>query len=133
MMRVQNDPKQRWVNGSLAYIEEFIDDQILLRLVQNDRLVAIEKSTFSQLDADGEVVAAVVNYPITLAYAATIHKAQGITLDAAVIDVSSLWEPGQAYVALSRVTHPDGLFIENWDERSIMADAQVSRFYESLS
>ncbi len=131
MMR-QNDPKQRWVNGSLGYLEEIIDDKLLIRLVHNDRFVALEKATFSMLDAEGEVIAAIRNFPVSLAYAATIHKAQGLTLDAAVVDVSSLWEPGQAYVALSRVTHTEGLYIHNWDRRSIKADPAVTHFYSSI-
>ena len=55
------------------------------------------------IDADGNEVACATNYPINLAYAATIHKAQGMTLDRVVVNIKSLWEPGQAYVALSRV------------------------------
>ena len=67
-----------------------------------------------------------------LAYAATIHKAQGLTLEKVLVDLKGLWEPGQAYVALSRVREPSGLLIKDWTPQSIIADKSVLRFYESM-
>ena len=79
---------------------------------------------------EGEVVASVTNFPIELAYATTIHKSQGMTLDTLYVDLSNLWEPGQAYVALSRVISPEKLYIKSWTPSSIKADANVNRWYE---
>ncbi|RYZ95972.1 MAG: hypothetical protein EOP11_24140, partial [Proteobacteria bacterium] len=81
----------------------------------------------------GEVVATAKNFPINLAYGTTIHKSQGATLDAVRIRLARLWESGQAYVALSRVRHPDRLFLDGWDPRSIRADESVRTFHDSLS
>lgn len=132
VMLRQNDPKMRWVNGSSGIIEEIHSDVLLIRLLHNNRLVEVGKVTFSMQDAEGKVVASITNFPINLAYAATIHKAQGMTLDRVQVDIRNLWEPGQAYVALSRVTDPEGLYLTGWDEHSIKADQLVERYYDYL-
>lgn len=91
--------------------------------------VDIARTDFSMLDADGNLIASANNFPINLAYAATIHKAQGMTLDAAVMDLRSLWESGHAYVALSRVKSSKGLHIIGWEPGSIITDPRVTEFY----
>jgi len=131
IMLRQNDPKQRWVNGSLGYVKEFLDDALLIKLF-NGKLIELEPASFSLQDADGQVVAVAENYPVSLAYASTIHKAQGATFDQLMVDLRKLWEPGQAYVALSRVTHSDNLYIEGWTPDSIRVAPEVVRFYHSL-
>lgn len=131
IMLRQNDPKQRWVNGSLGHIREMADEFLLIELF-NGRLVEIERSSFSMQDAEGEVVAAAENFPVSLAYATTIHKAQGATFDRLRVDLKRLWEPGQAYVALSRVTDSQGLQIDGWNTSSIRVDPDVRRFYEGI-
>ena len=73
------------------------------------------------------------NFPMSLAWAVTIHKAQGSTLDKIWVDIRRLWEPGQAYVALSRVTDPDELWVEGWDARSIFTDPAVRAFTKAIS
>jgi ATP-dependent DNA helicase PIF1 len=124
VMLRQNDPKGRWVNGSLGHVEYVDDDGLEIKLLKGNT-VEVEPVSFSMLDADGNEVASAKNYPVSLAYAITIHKAQGATLDKIVASLAGLWEPGQAYVALSRVTASTGLFIDAWDKRSFFADPAV--------
>lgn len=72
--------------------------------------------------------------PLILAWALTIHKSQGSTLDAAEIDVGSgIFECGQTYVALSRVKSLDGLYLTSFDARRIRINKKVKDFYESLN
>ncbi len=130
MFRV-NDPKQRWVNGTKGNVIEVGDDYLLVN-IEGRGPTKVEVMTFTMLDAEGEVVATATNYPVQLAYAATIHKAQGLTLEKVLVDLKGLWEPGQAYVALSRVREPSGLLIKDWTPQSIIADKSVLRFYESM-
>jgi ATP-dependent exoDNAse (exonuclease V) alpha subunit len=132
VMLRQNDPMGRWVNGSTGTIEKIKPSCVQIRLL-NGRMVEIEKASFSMLNADGDVVAAAVNYPLSLAWASTIHKSQGSTLDRMSVDLSQLWEPGQAYVALSRLTTGQDLAIERWDARSIKTDPRVVLFYRALA
>lgn len=75
-----------------------------------------------------------IQIPLRVAYAVTIHKSQGATLDCALVDIgSSTFECGQAYVALSRVRNLESLYIHNLDITKIRADPRVKEFYESLS
>ena len=128
----QNDPVGRYANGSLAHVESLTESGLQLRLLSSGSKITLEQSTFQLLDGDGKILASATNFPVNLAYATTIHKSQGMTLDRIWVDLSGLWEPGQAYVALSRARTPSGLFIENWDERSFHSDDAVMRFYAHM-
>ncbi|MBF0493199.1 MAG: AAA family ATPase [Deltaproteobacteria bacterium] len=127
----QNDTHFEYVNGSLGTITKITEETIKIKL-KNGNEVELEKAVFSLLDAEGEVIATANNFPITLAYATTIHKAQGATLDELVCDLRKLWEAGQAYVALSRLRKGEGLKLIGWDEDSFHVDEQVLEFYRNL-
>lgn len=135
----QNDPQGRWVNGTTGYVEKIKSEMggmfvksLKIRLL-NGRIAEIEKSSFTLLDADGDVVASATNFPISLAYASTIHKAQGATLDRLWVDLKQLWEPGQAYVALSRISQGSDLWVEAWQPRAIRTDPNVTQFYSDIA
>ncbi len=130
MLRV-NDPKGRFVNGTTGFLKERSDDNLLIELL-NGRQVAVERMTFQMLNAEGIPIAIATNFPISLAYAVTIHKAQGLTVDQAIVDLRRLWEPGHAYVAVSRVKLGQNLFVEGWEASSIRSDAKVQKFYQNL-
>ncbi len=72
--------------------------------------------------------------PLILAWAVTIHKSQGATLDAAEIDVGSgIFERGQTYVALSRVKSLEGLYLKSFDIKKIIISKKVQNYYNELS
>ena len=72
-------------------------------------------------------------YPLQLAWALTIHKIQGATLDAAQIDIGNgIFEYGQTYVALSRIKSLDGLYLANFNPTRIKAHSKVKQFYENI-
>jgi ATP-dependent DNA helicase PIF1 len=129
MLRV-NDPKQRFVNGTIGRVLQTSDEKLILDIDGRD--VEIDRFTFVMMNADGHEVAFAINFPVTLAYASTIHKIQGTTLDRAHVSLSGLWEPGQAYVALSRTRTVKGITIMDWDSRSIKADPTVRSFYNKV-
>lgn len=124
-----NDPKQRYVNGSLAKVVDLFDEKIVLDL--KGKFIELEKFSFSYQDADGNEIAAATNFPLSLAYAHTIHKVQGATLDRVHLDLERLWEPGQAYVALSRIRDPQALSLSRWSRSSFIASEEVQDFYRS--
>lgn len=128
---LQNDPQKRWVNGTRGEITDIQIDKIIVKKV-GGRDVSVEKSTFALQDAEGNVTASVIQYPLTLAYATTIHKSQGATLDHLWCDLGALWEPGQAYVALSRLRKGEGLNLLRWSPRSVITDPRVMDFYRRL-
>ncbi len=80
----------------------------------------------------GEVQAQRKQLPLILAWALSIHKAQGQTLDRVKIDLKKIFEKGQAYVALSRATSQAGLEVQNFDKGKVMAHPRVAEFYNSL-
>lgn len=80
---------------------------------------------------ESEVVGAIIQYPIKIGYSITIHKAQGLTLDAAMMDVSNSFETGQLYTALSRVKSLDGLYLRQPIPKTVKtSDQVVINFYK---
>ncbi|MBI2604900.1 MAG: AAA family ATPase [Deltaproteobacteria bacterium] len=133
VMLRQNDPEGRWVNGSLGHVKKVSEDLLSIELLRNRETVEVEHAAFTLLNADGNPVVTARNFPVSLAWAITIHKAQGATLDSIRVDLKRAWEPGQAYVALSRARNPDGLFIDGWNASSILADPLVTSFHRALT
>ena len=81
---------------------------------------------------NGEIQASRSQVPLILAWALSIHKAQGQTLERVKVDLGKIFEKGQAYVALSRATCQEGLQVLRFDPRKVMAHDKVRDFYESL-
>lgn len=79
-----------------------------------------------------KITASRTQVPLMLAWAMSIHKAQGQTLSYVEVDIKKAFNPGQVYVALSRVTSADNLRIVNYQPGRMRADARVLRFYERL-
>lgn len=76
-----------------------------------------------------ESATSVIQYPLKLAYAMTIHKAQGLTLPCAYVDINAAREPGQAYVGLSRIKTLGGLLLKDWP-KGVVVSSEARKFYE---
>ena len=124
----QNDPDYKFVNGTLGTVTKMENDVVTVELLSG-RLIELKPATFSMLDAEGETVATATNFALNLAWACTIHKAQGATLDKVHADLKGVWEHGQSYVALSRVRSLQDLSIEGVSPRSFKVDEAVRNFY----
>ncbi|MEO1476283.1 MAG: AAA family ATPase [Pseudomonadota bacterium] len=119
VMLIKNDPEGRWVNGSLATVEGFGSNSVVVAI--DGRAYEIEPAAWEKYRYDvdpetkkvnREVVGTFKQMPLRLAYAVTIHKAQGLTLDNVYIDFDSgMFAHGQAYVAFSRARNLEGLEI----------------------
>ena len=119
VMLIKNDIKspKRWVNGSIGIVTDLTANSIHLKI--KNKVHKITQDTWEKFDyliKDGEVlhevVATFTQYPIKLAWAVTIHKSQGQTFEKVIIDLDrGSFAPGQTYVALSRVTSLEGLFL----------------------
>ena len=81
---------------------------------------------------NGEIQAQRRQLPLILAWALSIHKAQGQTLERVKVDLRRVFENGQAYVALSRATTQEGLWVQNFNAKAVMAHPRVAQFYDSL-
>ena len=82
---------------------------------------------------NGEVQASRAQIPLILAWALSIHKAQGQTLERVKVDLGKVFEKGQAYVALSRATSMNGLQVLRFDPKKVNAHDRVRTFYSNLS
>lgn len=82
---------------------------------------------------NGEVQASRSQVPLILAWAISIHKAQGQTLERVKVDLGKVFEKGQAYVALSRATSMEGLQVMRFDPKKVIAHPRVGNFYRGLS
>ncbi len=127
----QNDPDYRFVNGTLGRVSKMKDQEIHVELLSG-KTIELETNTFSLLDAEGQILASATNFPLNLAWACTIHKAQGATLDRVHADLRGVWEHGQSYVALSRVRSIEDLTLEGISPQSFRLDPEVLGFYRSL-
>lgn len=117
VMMIRNDPGGRYVNGSIGEVLGFTGDGVKVQV--NGETVTVEKVSWERMryasDAKTgklkrETIGSYAQYPLRLAWAMTIHKAQGLTLDKVYLDVSRrLFAHGQAYVALSRARSLEGL------------------------
>jgi len=128
----RNAPDFSFVNGTLARVASISPDRMTLDLVDGSDTVELGKCRFDWRDGEGKVVYTAVNFPVTLAWACTIHKAQGSTLDRMCVDLRGLWEYGQAYVALSRARSASRIVVVGWDDGCIRADPDVIDFYNRL-
>ena len=119
------------VNGSRGIITGYSISGLPLVLFRGFTLpVLIDRASWWLADHD---TVGRSQIPLKIAYAISIHKSQGATLDSALIDIGSkTFEYGQAYVALSRCRSLDGLYIWSLDKRMILCHPAVRRFYESL-
>jgi ATP-dependent exoDNAse (exonuclease V) alpha subunit len=112
VMCIKNAPNKSYVNGSLGVVVDFDedDDSPVVRL-SNGRTITMSPSSWELRDGD-RVRASITQLPIRLAWAITVHKSQGMTLDSASIDLSNAFVEGMGYVALSRVRGFDDLILE---------------------
>ena len=101
-------------NGDVGTVTSWRDGEISVTLDSGKTIIV--KSHVWDFDPtrEGGDSGKFTQFPLRLAWAATIHKSQGLTLDAALIDIRAAREPGQAYVAVSRVKSLSGLHLKDW-------------------
>lgn len=130
MLLTNMNPELGLVNGSRGVVTGFTND---VPIVQFMKGLPVQIGPYSWEIDDLKGVER-VQIPLRLAYAITIHKAQGATLDSALIDIgSSTFEYGQAYVALSRVKNLESLYIWDLDEKAFRANKTVIDYYLSMN
>jgi ATP-dependent DNA helicase PIF1 len=131
MLLTNMNQEKGLVNGSRGVVTGYSDGGLPLVLFKGfEDSVLVDKASWWLAEPD---TVGRSQIPLKIAYAISIHKSQGATLDSVLIDIgSNTFEYGQAYVALSRCRSLEGLYIWSLDKRMILCHPAVRRFYESL-
>lgn len=140
VMFVKNNFDLGYINGSLGEVIGFEEDDEFgvlpnVKLTDGTTLL-VEPETWSVDNEAGKTIASFQQIPLRLAWAITIHKSQGMTLEAAEIDLSHTFEKGQGYVALSRLKTLDGLRLKGFNEQALELDSlaiKADRRFQELS
>jgi len=126
VMFTRNNFDEGYVNGTLGEVVAFATNgNPIVKTKAGQRIEAVQ-GEWSITDGP-KILAQVKQIPLRLAWAITVHKSQGMSLDAAVIDLSRAFEFGQGYVALSRVRTLEGLFLEGFNDRALMLHPTITR------
>lgn len=118
------DNEIEYVNGTLGIVDCFRDGMPVVR-THEGRTIAVERAEWSVDDSKGEKSATIRQLPLKLAWAVTVHKSQGMSLDAAHIDLSRSFEYGQGYVALPRVRSLSGINLRGINDMALKMHPKV--------
>ena len=147
VMLINNDPEQRWANGTLARVvsialkDNSYVESVTIRLSSSGVEHVLERHVWDVLKPryvngklDYEVVGSFKQFPFRLSWAVTVHKGQGTTFDKVIIDFShSAFAPGQMYVALSRCTTLSGMKLRvPIKTNEIMVDHRVASYFSKI-
>lgn len=143
VMFVKNDTERKFVNGTIGKVVQISNDFVKVLTNENDvkRIIDVKKVEWeiqrytlnNQNEIKAEVIGTFKQYPLTLAWAITIHKSQGKTFEKIIIDMGKgAFAAGQTYVALSRCKTLDGIILaREIRPRDIFSDDRIVEFYES--
>jgi ATP-dependent DNA helicase PIF1 len=117
------------INGTRGVIVDLLLDKVIIKTINNDTIIINYHKCIYTEDSD-----MYFNYmPIKLAYAISIHKSQGVTLDAAEINIGKdIFAAGQAYTALSRTRNLNSIIIKDINKNSFIIKDSVLEFYTKI-
>lgn len=130
---IKNNPEQGYLNGTTGVVTGFTNsDSMPIVQTSTGRTITLERDDWSIENSSGTVTATVTQVPLRLAWAMTIHKSQGMTLDAAEIDLSKAFEVGQGYVALSRLKNIEGLKLLGINDIALQVDPLILKIDDRI-
>ncbi len=121
----KNNPKKGFVNGTLGVVDKFDNiSSCPVVKIRNGRRIEVEPVDWT-VQENGKERARITQLPLRLAWAITVHKSQGMSLDEVVMDLSHVFEFGQGYVALSRVRRLSGLHLLGYNEHAFSVHPEI--------
>lgn len=134
VMFVKNSFDKGYANGTLGEVVACDGSKVVVKTFDG-KLIEVEPESW-KVEDNGRVLAEIRQYPLRLAWAITVHKSQGMSLDAAEIDLSKSFERGMGYVALSRVRSLDGLSIKGLNNMAMQIHEEaleIDREFKRMS
>ena len=127
VMAVKNAQNRQYVNGSIGEVIDFerLTDYPIVQF-RNGKIITMVPETWEMRDGEKKR-ASIIQIPLRLAYAITVHKSQGMTLDAARIDLRKAFSEGMGYVALSRVRSLDRLYLLGINRTALMVSEEAQK------
>ena len=135
VMFVKNNYEKGYVNGTLGEVTGFSTEGFPYVKTKQTTIEA-KQEEWAIEDEKGSVLASLKQIPLRLAWAITIHKSQGMTLEAAEIDLGKTFERGQGYVALSRLKEIEGLHLSDFNSTALEVDSlalKADKRFQELS
>ncbi len=130
VMFTKNSLEGEYVNGTMGKVVELEPFRIVVEK-SFGKTIEVKQEEW-KLEDDGKVKARLSQYPLRLAWAITVHKSQGMSLDEAIINLGETFEFGQGYVALSRLRSLDGLYLKSYNPKSLQVNQNICEFDEKI-
>lgn len=129
-----NDPEDRFINGTQGHVLEIMENEsnpIIQVGLDDGNIINVSKHVWNQKNLNDETTGSFEQFPIKLAWAITIHKSQGATIEKLHIDFSNMFAEAQMYVALSRARTLEKLTISNLRNAKILVNKTAKEFYSN--
>jgi len=127
VMFVKNNYGKGYVNGTMGTVIGFSSDKYPLVKTLSGPIIEATPEAWT-IKENGETLSSIEQIPLRLAWAITVHKSQGMTLDSARVDLSRCFEPGMGYVALSRLKSLEGLYLTGLNKMALQVNAEVLEY-----
>lgn len=131
VMFVRNNFEKGYINGTLGIVKDFDGNNDPVVHTYEGKNITVEPASWT-ITEENKIVAQLTQHPLRLAWAITVHKSQGMTLDAAEMDLSKSFVEGMGYVALSRVRTLNGLKLLGINEMALRVNNEVSELDKLL-